>query len=503
MLDELQKSYDEFSYRSLPFQKSHPDRLATIGTLFGMSPAPVDRCRVLEVGCASGGNLIPMAASLPNSEFVGIDLSPVQIGRGVADIAALGLSNIRLLAMDIMEFSEAFGTFDYIVAHGVYSWVPNAVQERLLAICARHLAPAGIAYVSYNTLPGWSMRTVVREAMIYHTRGIADPAQRVAQARALLEFLADSVKDVDSAYAIALRTQAKQLRTHQDYYIAHEHLEVVNEPLYFHQFIDRAARQGLAYLGEAQFAQMLGIGFSPKVKETLARIAPDVLRREQYIDFRQERAFREMLLVHDGIRLIRKISPLRVMSLRVASEARPVRGAPDLEAGAVEEFRTPQDAWMRTSSPIIKAAMVELAGRWPAATTFDDLCAAARSRVVPAGLPTEEERGRLASDLLKFYAADVVELHHPPSPFVVDVGGRPEASALARLQAARGASVTSLRHENHTIAADRIPLLLLLDGTRTRREIAGILWPGTPENQALQELDAALAHLARHALMVR
>ena len=184
MSAELRQSYDEFPYLSFPFPQSHPDRLATIGWLFGMQPAPIDRCRVLEVGCASGGNLIPMAASLPGSEFVGIDFSPVHIERGVADIEALGLSNIRLLAMDIMDFSEAHGTFDYIIAHGVYSWVPNAVQERLLAICARQLQPAGIAYVSYNTLPGWRMRSVVRDAMTYHTRGIAEPGKRVAQARA-------------------------------------------------------------------------------------------------------------------------------------------------------------------------------------------------------------------------------------------------------------------------------------------------------------------------------
>ena len=100
-----------------------------------------------------------------------------------ADVKALGLTNIQLLDMDIMDFSEAHGQFDYVIAHGVYSWVPNAVQERLLAICAHQLRPAGIAYVSYNTLPGWRMRSVVRDAMTYHTRGIAEPAKRVAQAR--------------------------------------------------------------------------------------------------------------------------------------------------------------------------------------------------------------------------------------------------------------------------------------------------------------------------------
>ena len=222
-----------------------------------MEPARVEACRVLEVGCASGGNLLPMAASLPGSEFIGVDFSPVQIERGIADVKALGLTNIQLLAMDIMDFSEAYGEFDYIIAHGVYSWVPNAVQERLLAICARQLRPAGIAYVSYNTLPGWRIRSVVRDAMRYHTRGIAEPAKRVAEARAVLEFLAESVKEDATAYGKALRLEAEFLRTQADYYILHDHLEEVNEPVYFHQFAERAARHGLGYLGEANFATML------------------------------------------------------------------------------------------------------------------------------------------------------------------------------------------------------------------------------------------------------
>ena len=325
MSAELRQSYDEFPYTSFPFPQSHPDRLATIGWLFGMEPARVEACRVLEVGCASGGNLLPMAASLPGSQFVGIDFSPVQIERGAADVKALGLTNIELLALDIMDFSEAHGEFDYIIAHGVYSWVPNAVQERLLEVCARHLRPTGIAYVSYNTLPGWRMRSVVRDAMTYHTRGLAEPAKRVAQARAVLEFLAAAVKDDASAYGVALRTEAEHLRKQADYYILHDHLEEVNEPVYFHQFVERAARHGLGYLGEANFAAMLGGGFSQQVNETLARVAPDVLKREQFIDFLQARSFRETLLVHRDVQLVRKISPDRVMALRVASRAKPVR----------------------------------------------------------------------------------------------------------------------------------------------------------------------------------
>ena len=267
MSAELQQSYDTFPYQSYSFPQSHPDRLATIGELFGMTPAPIARCRVLEFGCASGGNLIPMAATLPDAEFVGIDLSPVQIRQGMADIDVLGLSNIRMLATDIMDFGEEFGAFDYIIAHGVYSWVPNEVQERMLAICARQLSPSGIAYISYNTLPGWRMRAVVRDAMTYHTRRLVDPVQRVAQSRAMLEFLAEALQEEPgdtAAYGSMLRQEAEELRKREDYYILHDHLEAVNEPLYFHQFMERAARHDLNYLGEADFVTMLGASSHPR-----------------------------------------------------------------------------------------------------------------------------------------------------------------------------------------------------------------------------------------------
>jgi len=365
MSAELQQSYDTFPYQSFSFPQSHPDRLATIGELFGMTPVPIARSRVLELGCASGGNLIPIAATLPEAEFVGVDLSPVQVRQGMADIDALGLTNIRMLATDIMDFGEEFGSFDYIIAHGVYSWVPNEVQERMLAICARQLSPSGIAYISYNTLPGWRMRAVVRDAMTYHTRRLVDPVQRVAQSRAMLEFLAESLKGDASPYGSVLKKEAEQLRTKDDYYILHDHLEAVNEPLYFHQFMERAGRHGLNYLGEADFVTMLGTEFAPPVTQTLASVAPDVQSREQYMDFLRARTFRQTLLVHKDVALTRKLSPLRVMALRVASFAKPV-GSPDLRADTAEIFGTPEKREIRVAARLPKAALLELAEKMAA-----------------------------------------------------------------------------------------------------------------------------------------
>ena len=502
MSDELQQSYDTFPYQSFSFPQSHPDRLATIGELFGMTPVPIARSRVLELGCASGGNLIPMAATLPDAQFVGIDLSPVQVREGVADIDALGLSNIRLLATDIMDFGEDFGTFDYILAHGVYSWVPNEVQERMLEICARQLSPSGIAYISYNTLPGWRMRAVVRDAMTYHTRRLVDPSQRVAQSRAMLEFLAESLTGNASAYGSLLKQEAEQLRTKDDYYILHDHLEAVNEPLYFHQFMERASRHGLKYLAEADFVTMLGSDFAPEVMRTLAEVAPDVQSREQYMDFLRARSFRQTLLVRNDVALTRKLSPLRVMALHVASWAQPV-GSPDLLADTAQSFRTLDNREIRVAARVTKAALLELAQRWPLAISFDELVSIAHARLGTPGEVSEEERKQVASDMLQCYAVGVVELRHAPSPFVIEPGERPEASAVARLHASRGTRTTSLRHEPGTIGEDTRSMFMLLDGRRTRSEIARICFPGRDAAESRRDIDAALARLGRLALLVR
>src|ERR1700687_6319372 len=148
-------SYDLVPYESRSFVETRPDHLAIIATLFGLEPPAIDRCRVLELGCSHGTNLIPMAAGSPGSSFVGIDLSARQIAEGQKSATARGLTNIQFKHLNILDINESLGRFDYIVCHGVFSWVPPVVQEKIFSICVTQLAPNGIAFVSYNTYPGW------------------------------------------------------------------------------------------------------------------------------------------------------------------------------------------------------------------------------------------------------------------------------------------------------------------------------------------------------------
>ena len=227
-------------YPGSPFSQTHPDRLATTARSVRTRGGSPERCRVLELGCGDGGNLIPMAYVLPESTFLGLDAAGSAIAQGKEQIAALGLTNVTLLHADLLEASN-LGTFDYVIAHGLYSWVPPPVQERILAIASEALAPNGVAYVSYNALPGCHVRNAMREMMRWHVRGIEDPAERISQARGLVRFLGEAAPPRPLFSAIlndTLEHQEKQ----PDAVLFHDDLADFNEPLLFVDFIARASR---------------------------------------------------------------------------------------------------------------------------------------------------------------------------------------------------------------------------------------------------------------------
>jgi cyclopropane fatty-acyl-phospholipid synthase-like methyltransferase len=465
-------AYDEVPYPSLSYPQTHPDRLATLATLHGLRPAPVDRCRVLEIGCAGGGNLIPMAEALPDSEFVGIDLSARQLAAAGEAVRELELKNVRLGQVDLRALPAELGAFDYVIAHGVFSWVSRPVQEALLALCRRHLKPEGVAYVSYNAYPGWHSRAAVREMMQFHTSQIREPQARVAQARALMGFMAETADKGQSAYAQMIKVERQTLADKLDAYILHDELSEVNEPVYFREFAARAAAHGLQFLAEAEpntAAQRL-----PRAAlAALAKLGADVVAREQYLDFVTNRTFRRTLLCHAEVTVGREPMPEQVRGFQIASRAECLSPAPDLRSAKPEEFRGPTGVTAGTDHPLSKAAFVHLASVWPRSLSFEKLQAAAWS-LLSAG-PVVREAAALAQDthllaenLLQAFTAGVVELHVHTPPLVAQPGPWPQAMGWSRLQAKAGSRVTSLRHE--VVPLDDISQLLLsqLDGSRDR-----------------------------------
>jgi methyltransferase-like protein/cyclopropane fatty-acyl-phospholipid synthase-like methyltransferase len=498
----------------LPFVDTHPDRLAAVATLFGLKPRSVETCRVLELGCAGGGNLTPMAVGLPGSQFLGIDLSPRQIADGQEIIRALALTNIELRTADILAIDASWGPFDFIICHGVYSWVPAAVQDKILSICVENLAADGVALVSYNTFPGWHERRAARDLMGYFVSSQADSSVRAQQARAFLDFLARSAATrPDSAYRRALAETAEQVRSKSDSYLLHEYLEDVNEPLYFFQFIDRIKAKGLQYLADARVS-ILGTSHLPaEVVQTLNQVAPTLIQREQMLDFLNNQGFRRSLLCRPHSSLNRALKAETLTAFHIASLAQPATEQPDIHSSAVERFVSPDGLELATPDPLLKTALVYLAEVSPWAVSFADLVVTVRQRLRLASSATEQARDAriLGARLLNCYMSGLIELTVRPPSFRLEVSTKPEASPFARWQTATTDRLTNLRHEVVHVTAFARRLLPLLNGTHDREALIDALVTSSPGHASPPEpaeratigtaLDETLELLARSAFL--
>jgi methyltransferase-like protein/cyclopropane fatty-acyl-phospholipid synthase-like methyltransferase len=474
-------AYDKLPYPSHTYPQTHPDRLATIATLCGMNPAPVESCRVLELGCGAGGNLVSFAFDLKQSELTGVDLASLPISEGNALIAELGLKNITLSQVDLMELSEDLGEFDYIIAHGLYSWVPNPAQDRILAICATHLAKQGVAYISYNAYPGGHLREISRDMMLFHTSDILEPKERLEQSRAVIRWAAEAQFETDT-YATWLREFDKRLQKRSDGSFYHDDLAEINTPVYFHHFAKHAAEHGLQFLSEADYFETENYcEFPSEVRAHLDQMAlENLLAKEQYLDFLNGRSFRQTLLCRHDVALDRPVKSERINGMYIKSSALPTSPTPDLKSKSIEEFRTKKDAAATTDLPLAKAALLFLGEIHPRGIRFEELTRRACELAGKSEPNNGDDAQTLAEVILRSFSAGVVELHLHEPTFSVEAGTFPLASPLARWQARRGDVVTTLLHESLRIADNlALQLIQLLDGTRDRgalsRELSSLM----------------------------
>jgi SAM-dependent methyltransferase len=476
--ERVRASYDRVPYPSVCHPEAQPDVLATLAFLYGMNPPPLASCRVLELGCASGANLIPAALRMPGARFVGIDLSPRQIEAGQRRIAELGLANIELRTVNLREAGAELGLFDSVIAHGLFSWVSAPVQEEVLRVCGECLAPDGVAYVSYNTLPGWHADLKLREMLQYHNRGRTDPREITDRSLDLVAFLADSTAGREDEHAQALRTARERLesfRNRPDYFL-HDYLEDSNLPVYVHDFVERAARHGLQYLADAEPAANHTDDLPPEISGRLRDLAADRIALEQYTDFLRDRRFRRTLLCRQGSALDRTLVPRRMKSLWAATEVTLSSSSPDLTPGVPVSFRTPAGAAFSSTHALAKTALVHLAQAWPRALLFDDLLRGLRERRPPdsPSNPDDPKDAEVLADVLHtLFFAGVVRLHLLPPDCASTPGGRPRISPLARLQAAAGELITTQLYRTMEIEdEDTRRLLVHLDGEHDRAALA-------------------------------
>lgn len=510
------RSYDALPYVAEPFPSTHPALLGAIARLFATEAAPVGEARILELGCAVGGNIIPLAARHPQATLVGVDLSSAQVAAARARIADLKLANIEIRCQSIDDMLDTpDAPFDYIICHGVYSWVPQALRETILRICRQRLSARGIAIVSYNVLPGWRMQQALRDCFLLHAPPDDDPHHRVTAARALLQALPQACSDT-GVYKELLAHQAGRLAKFPDAYIAHEFLEDVNEPCTFRDFTDTAARHGLAFLAEADLPTMIPSTFAPATAAFVQSFGRNqILATEQYIDIVSGRTFRQTLLVASerAARIDRNLSGERLEGLHFLGGANfTLTRAAD---GAT--LAEPNGRRLHTSSAPLGDALAHFVARFPGSSSFEDLVQA-----LPVVARNAQGRTLVRDLLSNMVTYGLATPRTEPVPAAIRAGARPIACPLVRIDAARGAlSTVNLRHERVDFDDFTRFALPLLDGTRDLAAIRAAIADGARTGRlafdrggvpvrdaagqariAGEKADALLPMLARAALLL-
>ena len=300
--DDMQQTiYKELGYKSYPFPFTTPAYLEAYGTLVGLKPPMAKTARVLELGATYGGNIISQAMHNPEATFVGIELSQDQVEKGNKIISDAKLDNVSLLQGDILNFDESLGNFDYIIAHGFYSWISDEMKDKLLDIISHHLADNGIAYVSYNTYPGWHTMEEVRQLMLFANRGYDELThkEKVLRGKTVGSLVGaqilnyDNLKERNSKFLGALRSVMQK----DDYYVGHDHLEPHNDPCYFYQFNDHLKAHNLSYVCDADLTLSMVRTYDDSIADKLEKLAPNSQAdQEQYLDFILDTTFRKSII---------------------------------------------------------------------------------------------------------------------------------------------------------------------------------------------------------------
>ncbi len=464
-----QFSYERVPYPSFTFPQTSPHRLAAAGKYYGMQPADPRRCRVLELGCGSGTNLLLHGYDFPESEFVGIDLSEQAIKVGIGNAKEMGLSNVELRYQDILDFtSEKSGQFDYIIAHGLYSWVPDFVRTKILQIYEKCLSPDGIGYISYNVFPGCHVRQNAWEMMKYHVSDVSDPMEKVDRGFALLERLHEAT--LDPVYKSVLKMEMSLIADRSKENIFHDDLSEINQPFYFHEFVRDIEPFCLQFLNEVKTFTVSQINLAPQERQMLDALDTDVIRREQYLDFIRWQRFRRTLICRQEVELKREPNVDILNDFHIFSDITSVSEAPNILESKPETFTGTMGGTLEINHPLTKAALMTLKEIHPRSLPFQSLLGAAGNRL---GNTTDEDRKRTASFILDLINAGFIDLQLFQPDFASEAGEFPVASAFVRWQVANGSqTITSLtglnlQPNNETV----MELLSLLDGTRDRKTL--------------------------------
>ncbi len=445
-------AYDEVAYPTPIVPEMYPGRIRAAGLLTGMAFPLVPDADVLEIGCGDGFNLLGIAAASSGGQHVGFDLAAAAIARGQAVLQASALPNAELSQGDITSWRRPGQAFDYILCHGVHTWVPEPVQDALLALIAAQLKPGGVAYLSHDVLPAASAKQQIKSFLGRALPPGLPPADAIAAAKILL-------RDVASAQLPQSRLKPqfdillRELAGFEDGYFFHDWLSAAYHPVSMLDLAASAAAHGLAVIGDAGLIDGLAGDGDPLLSRLSAQIGGGAAARAYALDMLSgARMFRRTLLT------LAASPPASTTSLDGLSLA--LSATPETHPSGGEVYKGEDGAFLRPADAAEAQVMALLARAAPG-----EVACAALSEVV--GDPV-----RLRQILLKICSVPVAHAFAAPPVFVTQPGERPVASALARVMLAKAAFAPTLRlNRLATRQGATSTFLGLCDGTRTRADL--------------------------------
>jgi SAM-dependent methyltransferase len=281
------------TYADTFFRELSPAWLNYVAALNGNAPRPIDAFNYLELGCGFGTSAVINAAAYPQASVHACDLNAAHIESGRDYARRLGVDNIQFHARTFDDLlGDDLPPFDFIVLHGVYSWVDAAGRDAIRRLIARVLLPGGLVYVSYNALPGWSHELPLRKLLIElaATRD-GTAADRSQGAAAILNRLSNAGLRYFTANPGAKSAVEAYMRG-EGRYLAHEFMNEAWEPFYAIDVADEFAAIGLEWVGSATLAtNHLPLVVDARAAEAIAPL-PAVRQQQLAIDFAINQRFR-------------------------------------------------------------------------------------------------------------------------------------------------------------------------------------------------------------------
>lgn len=479
-------SYDRVAYPSPVLESLTPDRLRASALLHGYNPPEATTASVLEIGCGDGVGLVAWASTAPTARIVGFDLSPIAVAKGKELAEAAGFTNVDLHVGDILTYPRDGEKFDYIVCHGVLSWVPEPVRAALLDLIAAKLAPGGIAYVSFDCLPGAAQKAALVPFLRSRVAETDDPMVAMKEAATVIDMINRSLRPdskmrdhIDFVMQIMLNTKAG--------YFYHDWLAEHYRPIDLRQLIADSAAHGLKIAGSAANYDLDVPDLDDEAKAMLDSFGDDHGARLLAIDLlRGPSIFHRELFVRTDA----PPPPVTDGYKAVTYGFEGSREDTQTEAGPVTRYFLSDTFSVTINTARSRAVLDLLYLNQPAEFTYDEILE-----------HTKVDPDWLRSTLFELCRNNFIVTRSTPAPFTLEPGERPVAAPLVRAMADRGERI--IAHRSADVEADKLETRLLFalsDGTRTRTEIAVAMSELLGRDVPLAMVEGAVAHYARRRM---